>query len=217
MFDAPAEFKQAMDRVGDAAAAFAHLINDIQTARTAPTGPQRELVLLARSTGAWVLEKAVQVNGVASQLNALFKCVVFSQPLTSVAEHKNWFEKIEVPKYVTINTNDRTLLAAQDLDAVEEVLGCNVPEIKEAADNTVYFDTTHGTEVLSDHDVIMRDQREARYTDASLYGFHLYALHGADPTSELKRVNAFVANQRYATRGFQLWEPRSIDTAFGAA
>ena len=218
VFDAPSEFKQAMTRLPDAAIAFTQLLADITTARVALTEAntqQRELVLLARSTGAWLLENAVLKNNAAGVLKALFKCVVLSQPLTNTKTHKKWINMIDLPTYVTINVKDRILLSADDLGAVVEPLGCNIPEMAECANKTVYFDTTGGTMVGSDHDVILRDQSEARYTDPSLYGFHQFALHGQDPTIALKQAGVFQPDARYAKHGYQLWIAPPMDGVLG--
>lgn len=218
VFDAPNEFQQAMNRLPDAALAFKQLLTDISTASAAlatANAPRRKLVLLARSTGAWLLERAVLNNNAAGQVNSLFTCVVLSQPLTNAKTHKKWVNEIGLPTYVTINTEDGILRAADVLNGVIEPLGCNIPEMAECAEKTVYFDTTHGTMVGTAHDVILRDQAETRYTDPSLYGFHHFALHGQDPTILLKQVGVFQPDARYAKHGHQLWIAPPMDVVLG--
>ena len=222
LLDAPTEFQQAMDRLPDAAGAFTKLVADVRSAKAALINANkapRKLVLLARSTGAWLLETAVLANGssVAGEIKALFECVVLSQPLTNAKTHKTWVEKINLPTYVTINTKDSILLSAQILPTVVRPLGCTRPSVDQIAKNTIYLDTTYGTLVNADHGVIMRNLQTGKFADPSLYGFHQYALHGQDTNavrSVLRKYSAFTPVAKY---GEQLWEALPFDDFGGAA
>lgn len=222
LLDAPTEFQQAMARLPDAAGAFTTLVADIGKAKTAleaASKAPRKLVLLARSTGAWLLETAVLPTGsnVASQIKVLFECVVLSQPLTNAKTHKKWVEKINLPTYVTINTKDSILLSAQNLLSVVRPLGCNRPSVDQVARNAVYLDTTYGTLVNADHGVIMRNLQTGKFADPSLYGFHQYALHGKDANAVRSVLRKYAAFTPVANFNDQLWETLPVDDFGGAA
>ena len=215
VFDAPAEFDQAMDRLPDAAESFVALLNDVAAVKATLLN-SRPLVLLVRSTGAWLLETAVLTGGlaVADRIHNLFKCLVLSQPLTDAKTHKDWMDVINLPTFITINTNDSVLRSAQQLHPVNRPLGCTIPGRNLLASQAMYLDTTKATLVLSAHDVILRDLQQGKYRDKSLFDFHQLALHGESPRDALLSYGAFAPVVGY---NGQLWAPLPMQNTQGAA